>query len=110
MRDAVNALMLSEKTKPELAVFVGDVVHNALDASTDYDWFARHRSGLDVAAELFAGFFMPVHFLWGESVSRRSPTSLCQEGHPRLEGAALPIACQACARQGSVLGRRGRVG
>lgn len=51
--------------KPDLAVFVGDVVHNALDASTNYTWFLHHRNALTVASDLFKRFDLPVHFMWG---------------------------------------------
>ena len=50
-------------------MFVGDVVHNALDASTNYTWFLHHRNALTVASDLFKRFSLPVHFMWGASLT-----------------------------------------
>lgn len=61
MAQHVNAI----HPRPDLAVFVGDVVHNALDASNNYTWFLHNRNALTVASELFQQFTLPVYFMWG---------------------------------------------
>lgn len=73
----VAALVNAIHPNPDLAVFVGDVVHNALDASTNYSWFLHHRNALTVASDLFKRFTLPVHFMWGaQKLETILPTSI----------------------------------
>lgn len=60
VRDIINTI-----DPPVDRVFVsGDVLHDAYH-SADPAWYEANESAWSVAAELFAGFEMPVHIGWG---------------------------------------------
>ena len=62
-RATINAITLPGNRKVEQTFVVGDVFHNY--PSADYDFYFKNRTRIDIAAELLAGFDMPVHMGWG---------------------------------------------
>lgn len=60
VRDAINAIT----PRPDMVFVLGDVMHAAYH-STDPDFYQRTETAFSVAAELFAGLDVPVHFVWG---------------------------------------------
>ena len=61
MREAINAL----EPPPAFVVILGDLLH-ADYAHSDADAYLEHESAFSVAAELLAGFDVPVHLVFGE--------------------------------------------
>jgi hypothetical protein len=62
-RSVINAIQLPNGQTVERTFLVGDVFHNY--PSTDYDFYFKNRTRIDNAADLLAGFKMPVHMGWG---------------------------------------------
>ncbi len=60
VRDQINGL----DPQPDLVFVLGDVVHDAL-LYDDLETYLDRETGYSRAAELFRGFAMPVHFVWG---------------------------------------------
>lgn len=60
IRETVHAI----RPRPSAVFVLGDVVHDA-HHSPDFDWYLENESAFSVAAEIFAGFEMPVHFVFG---------------------------------------------
>jgi hypothetical protein len=62
-RSVINSIRLPHGQKVEQTFLVGDVFHNY--PSGDYDFYFKNRTRIDVAADLLAGFEMPVHMGFG---------------------------------------------
>ena len=62
-RGVINEIKMPSGKKVEQAFVVGDVFHNY--PSTDYDFYFKNHTRLDNAADLLAGFSMPVHIGYG---------------------------------------------
>ena len=62
-RATINAIRLPNQQRVEKTFLLGDVFHNY--PSPDYDFYFKNRTRIDNAADLLAGFDMPVHMGWG---------------------------------------------
>ncbi len=59
-RDKINAI----RPRPDLAVVLGDVTHDGY-VFPDFDSYAATETAFSRAAALYAGFEIPVYFVWG---------------------------------------------
>ncbi len=85
-RGTINAIKLPDARKVEQTFVVGDVFHNY--PSTDYDFYFKNKTRIDNAADLLAGFSMPVHMGWGNH-DYEGGGKVSREMSHRLFGAKL---------------------
>ncbi|WP_263371660.1 metallophosphoesterase family protein [Granulicella cerasi] len=62
-RTALNKLRFADGSRIEQVFVPGDVFHNY--PSTDYDFYFKNETRLDIANKLLSGFDAPVHVGWG---------------------------------------------
>ena len=60
IRETINGMT----PQPDLVFVLGDVVHDA-HHNQNADWYTQNATAFSVASEIFAGFDMPVHFVFG---------------------------------------------
>ena len=60
IRSTVNAM----EPQPDLVFVLGDVVH-AAHHNQDFDWYTENETAFSIAANIFSGFKMPVHYVFG---------------------------------------------
>ena len=62
--EATRAKINGMVPRPDMVFVLGDVLHDA-HHEHDFDWYLENNTAFSIAAALFEGFEMPVHFVFG---------------------------------------------